>query len=99
MVEKMSIPRTIATLKKKSFEAIVREFPSHELQKFKTNITQGLAELKADWNSEDGSPMDLTFINDGEICLKEADASNDNYKLAKPTSPQVTRDLIGPYFN
>ena len=89
----------ITAVKKKSFEAIVREFPRHKQQEYETNIIQGLAELKADWNGEDGSPMDLTFINNGEICLEEADASIDNYKLAKPTNPHVTRDLLKEYFN
>ena len=89
----------ITAVKKKSFAAIVREFPRHEQQKYEKNITQGLAEIKAEWNGEDGSPMDLTFINNGEICLEEADATIDNYKLAKPTNSQVTRDLLTEYFN
>ena len=89
----------ITAVKKKSFEAIVGEFPRHKRQDYEKNITQGLAEIKAEWNGEDGSPMDLTFINNGEICLEEADATIDNYKLAKPTNSQVTRDLLTEYFN
>ena len=87
----------ITAVKKKSFEAIVREFPSHKLQKYETNITQGLADLKADWNAENGSAMDLTF-NDRKICLVKSQVTNHPMQM-KTTNPQVTRDLLRPYFN
>ena len=87
----------ITVVKKKSFEAIVREFPRHKLQEYETNITQGLAEIKKAWQSGDGSAMDLTF-NDGKICLVKSQVTNHPMQM-KTTNPQVTRDLLRPYFN